>query len=186
MVFSPHDTCPHVQICYSNGEQCRHRKKERKMTKQQILVWLAPATRVVLGVMWVVAGATKVGKLGTTTQSIEAYEIFTYEWSRYLAHVIGPVEVLGGAMLVLGVLIPFCSIVSLTALTLFIVGLSQALARGLNIDCGCFGTSDLAGTSLDMWIAILRDIVFIGLTVFVWKCHASRKMSVEGLLTSRA
>lgn len=155
------------------------------MKKQQIFKWVAFLSRIGLGMLWIVTGTTKVGKIGSTTQSIEAYQIFTFEWSRFLAHIIGPVEIVGGVLLLVGCAISFCSIASISALTLFVVGLTQALLRGFSIDCGCFGAGDLAGSQLDMEIAILRDLVLIGLTWVVWKNSGSRKWSVDGYLSSR-
>lgn len=155
------------------------------MKKQQIFEWAAFLSRIGLGVIWIMAGASKIGKIGSTTQSIEAYQIFTFEWSRFLAHIIGPVEIIGGVLLLLGCAISFCSIVSISVLTLFIVGLTQAILRGFSIDCGCFGSGDLAGSQLDMVIAILRDFTLIGLTVLVWKNSGSRKLSIDGYLASK-
>lgn len=155
------------------------------MKNQQIFEWVAFLFRIGLGTLWIAAGTTKVGKIGSTTQSIEAYQIFTFEWSRFLAHIIGPVEIMGGVLLLLGCVISFCSIASISALALFVTGLTQALLRGLSIDCGCFGTGDLAGSQLDMGIAVLRDLVLIGLTWVVWKSSGSRKLSVDGYLSSR-
>ena len=155
------------------------------MKNQQIFEWVAFLSRIGLGTLWIVAGATKIGKIGSTTQSIEAYQIFTFEWSRFLAHIIGPVEIMGGVLLLLGCAISFCSIASISALVLFVTGLTQALLRGLSIECGCFGTGDLAGSQMDMIVAILRDFVLIGLTVLVWKSSGSRKLSVDGYLSSR-
>ena len=55
-------------------------------------------------------------------------------------------------------------------LLLFVVLITQAVARGLNIDCGCFGagaTSKLMAREVGM-IAILEDVIWLGMAVFVY------------------
>jgi hypothetical protein len=58
---------------------------------------------------------------------------------------------------------------------MFIVALSQALARGLGIACGCFdikGATD-AGES---WFALLRDIVLMVPIVWMYRKSEARPL----------
>lgn len=128
---------------------------------------IAPLCRVVLGAIWTVAGATKLGKIASTTQSIEAYQIFSFEWARFLATIIGPVEIIGGILLMLGVFVRACSAVSLVVLVIFVTGLVQALIRGLSINCGCFGTGGVAENRSAMYVALFRDVVLIAMNTYV-------------------
>jgi uncharacterized membrane protein YphA (DoxX/SURF4 family) len=55
-------------------------------------------------------------------------------------------------------------------LVMFIILISQAVLRGLNIDCGCFGsgaTSKLMARHVGL-TAILEDVVWLALAVFVY------------------
>ena len=89
--------------------------------------------------VWIEAGVHKLGKTLDMTQAIKGYDIFTPDWALYLATVIGPLEVIGGVLLLLGLFLRRSSIVATIVLLLFMVGIAQAWARGLDIDCGCFG-----------------------------------------------
>lgn len=151
--------------------------------KHHIWPYFPLIARIYLAIIWIMAGWTKIGNYAEVSQSIMAYEIFTPEWSMYLAHIIGPVELIGGLLLLIGAGIRYLAPISLTALVLFIIGLAQALARGINIDCGCFGTE--AGSTEDMVGAILRDIAFIALTLMVWLSKHSRKLSVDRVFTNQ-
>jgi putative oxidoreductase len=47
-------------------------------------------------------------------------------------------------------------------LAVFTAGLSSALARGIDLACGCFG-----GSSPATWSTVLRDLVLLALAVLV-------------------
>lgn len=118
-----------------------------------------------MAAVWLFSGFTKTGEIMTTTQSIQAYEIFTPEVSFFLAHLMGPLELAGGAFLALGLFLKPASWVANVVLVLFIVGISQAWLRGLEINCGCFGPGgDTTNYPLEYAWTIIRDIVFIFLT----------------------
>lgn len=131
-----------------------------------VLDVLSALARFGLAVMWIYSGSTKLGNHMTVTQSIEAYEIFTPYWSNLLANIIGPAEIAGGLILLLGIKIRPAGWVSLVVLVLFVIGLASAYHRGLQIDCGCFGPQpDSAGGDL-LW-TIVRDIGLIAVTLFM-------------------
>ncbi|WP_396122657.1 MULTISPECIES: MauE/DoxX family redox-associated membrane protein [unclassified Corynebacterium] len=135
-------------------------------TSGRVLDVFSALARFGLAAVWIFAGATKLGKHMTVTQSIEAYEIFTPHWSSLLASIIGPAELAGGLILLLGIKIRPAGWVSFGVLVLFVIGLSSAYSRGLQIDCGCFGPDpDSAGGDL-LW-AIARDIGLIAVTLFM-------------------
>jgi hypothetical protein len=47
-------------------------------------------------------------------------------------------------------------------MVVFIVAIGQAVARGLDIDCGCFGTTDAAQVGARR---IVEDFVFLALAM---------------------
>jgi len=56
-----------------------------------------------------------------------------------VGHLLPTLEVVVGAALVLGLLTRGAAVISGLLFIAFIVGISSAWARGLQIDCGCFG-----------------------------------------------
>ena len=59
------------------------------------------------------------------------------------------VEIVLGVLLVLGLFTRPVAIVSTLLMVAFIIGISQAWARGLTIDCGCFGGGGQIGAERD-------------------------------------
>lgn len=120
--------------------------------------------------VWMEAGVHKLGKTLDMTQAIKGYGIFTPEWAGYLATVIGPLEVIGGVLLLLGLFLRRSSIVATIVLLLFMVGIAQAWARGLDIDCGCFGyDAQNPDRGMDYAKTLLRDAAYLFLTVWTIK-----------------
>ena len=135
-------------------------------TSERVLDVLSALARFGLAVMWIVRGTTKLGNHMTVARNIEAYDIFTPYWSSLLANLIGPLELAVGLILLLGIKIRPAGWVSFGVLLLFVIGLSSAYARGLQIDCGCLAP-DPGNPSGDLLWGIIRDIGLIAVTLFM-------------------
>lgn len=134
--------------------------------KTLILDAISFISRFGLAITWIWAGIHKVGNVMETGQSIQAYQIFTTEWSVFLADIIGPLELAGGLILLIGVFFRQAGWVSTFVLVLFIIGIGQAWSRGLVIDCGCFGDQNLTDGGMDYLQTILRDVVLIAMSIW--------------------
>lgn len=130
----------------------------------------AALARFGLALMWIYSGYTKIGAHLDVTKSIEAYQIFTPYSSDLLARAIGPLELAGGLVLLLGIKLRWAGGVSIFVLVLFILGLWSAYSRGLEIDCGCFDPGAGASDPNDLLKAIWRDVALIAVTTFMlWR-----------------
>lgn len=109
------------------------------MSREQLLDGVGLVARLVLGGMLLVAGLLKVGDLTGSVQSVIAYELFPYEASRLIGTVLPVVEIALGALLVLGLFTRPAAALGGLLMVAFIIGVASAWARGLSIDCGCFG-----------------------------------------------
>ncbi|WJY90401.1 MauE/DoxX family redox-associated membrane protein [Corynebacterium confusum] len=141
----------------------------KKLDKSLILDLISAFARFFMAYIWIAAGVEKLNKHFTMTQTIEAYQIFTPEWSHYLAYLIGPLEIAGGVLLLLGLFMRPAVKVGIIVLVLFMIGIGQAWARGLDIDCGCFEV-DPANTDqvMDYVKTLGRDLFFLVLMVWIW------------------
>lgn len=141
----------------------------KKLDKSLILGLVSAFARFFMAYIWIAAGVEKLNKHFTMTQTIEAYQIFTPEWSHYLAYLIGPLEIAGGVLLLLGLFMRSAAKVGIIVLVLFMIGIGQAWARGLDIDCGCFEV-DPANTDqvMDYVKTLGRDLFFLVLMVWIW------------------
>src|SRR3712207_4914849 len=114
-------------------------------------------SRLVLGGVFVVAGATKIPDPGGLAASIRSYELPLPEWFISLsAHARPYLEVMLGLYLLAG-LFTKVTAWAMTGLTfLFLLALLQGALRGFEIDCGCFGSS--AAETSNLWLAAARDV----------------------------
>ena len=134
-------------------------------TRTRILDVVSFVARFYMAYIWISAGLSKIfDSTMNVTQTIQAYEIFTPQWSYVLAHLIGPLELAGGLLLLFGVYLRHSSIVAIVVLSLFIIGVSSAWMNGLEINCGCFGPEEAATNyELEYFQTIVRDLFYIAL-----------------------
>jgi uncharacterized membrane protein YphA (DoxX/SURF4 family) len=132
--------------------------------------WTGLVARLVVGGVWIYAGAIKLPDPDESVNAVRAYELLPGDTAVTVGHLLPILEVVVGAMLVLGVLVRGAAAVSALLFVAFIVGIVSVWARGIEIDCGCFGGGgyDPDATSKYPW-EIARDTGLLALSVFlVW------------------
>ena len=95
--------------------------------------------RVVVGLVWVVAGVLKLPDPNENVRAVRAYELLPESVVPVVGHALPVLEILVGVCLLLGLLTRVAAVVSVVLLAAFVFGISSVWARGLSIDCGCFG-----------------------------------------------
>ena len=116
-------------------------------------------TRLILGVVLIWAGAAKVTSPALSARAVRAYQILPYDLAGYVGYALPVVEVLVGLLLVIGLFTRASAVVGGLLMLAFIIGISSAWARGLSIDCGCFGGGGtIAAAQTQYPLEILRDI----------------------------
>jgi uncharacterized membrane protein YphA (DoxX/SURF4 family) len=95
--------------------------------------------RFVVGGVWLVAGLLKLPDPDENVRAVRAYELLPESMVPLVGHALPVVEILLGACLLLGLLTRGSAALSAVLLVGFIVGIGSAWARGLSIECGCFG-----------------------------------------------
>jgi uncharacterized membrane protein YphA (DoxX/SURF4 family) len=121
--------------------------------------------RLVLGGLFVYAGAVKVVDPLGFAQDIRNYRLVGQSLSFIAALLLPWLEILAGAFLVAGVWKRGAALVVTGLLVFFIVLTLVTMARGLDVDCGCFGSlSRKSG-----WGVVLEDLgmLFLGLFIFL-------------------
>jgi uncharacterized membrane protein YphA (DoxX/SURF4 family) len=124
--------------------------------------------RLVLGGVVLVAGLLKVGHLETSARSVRAYQLLPYDVAGYLGYGLPILEVAIGVLLILGLFTRFSAVVGGFLMVVFIIGIASAWARGLSIDCGCFGkggTIEASQTQYPQEIA--RDVGLLACAVWL-------------------
>jgi protein-disulfide isomerase len=119
--------------------------------------WIGTAARVFLGAVWIWAAVPKLREPRQFVQAVRAYDV-TPEWlSKAIGYGLPVLEFGLGILLVLGVVVRLAAGVSAALLVVFLIGVTQAAARGLKLDCGCFGGGGETVTT-HYTLDILRDI----------------------------
>ena len=101
--------------------------------------WLALAARLLLGSVFVVAGLLKLPDPAAAVRAVRAYELLPEGLVAPVAFGLPVVEVAVGLALLAGAFVRTSALGAAGLVVVFLVGVSSAWARGLQIDCGCFG-----------------------------------------------
>jgi uncharacterized membrane protein YphA (DoxX/SURF4 family) len=121
--------------------------------------WVGLLARLVLGVVLIVAGALKVGHLETSARSVRAYQLLPYDVAGGIGYGLPVLELAVGLLLVLGLFTRVSAVVGGVLMVVFIAGIASAWARGLSIDCGCFGKGGTIAASQTQYPQeIARDV----------------------------
>ena len=107
--------------------------------------WFGLVARLVTGGVWLVAGALKLPEPAESVRAVRAYDLLPEAVVPTVGHLLPVLEVVVGLCLVLGVLTRGMGVVSALLFLAFVVGIASAWARGLEIECGCFGGGGTRG-----------------------------------------
>lgn len=133
----------------------------------RIRPWLGTLARLVLGVVWIIAAYDKLGDPRKFVQAVRAYNA-TPEWlSEAIGYGLPVLEMCLGILLVVGIATRIASAVSGALFLVFLVGIIQAAARGLQLECGCFGGGGTTTAGTTYTLDILRDVGLLILAVFL-------------------
>lgn len=141
--------------------------------------WLAILFRVVLGGIFLYAGLVKSQDPEGFAQAIYNYRILPGRLINPTTILLPWVEIVMGAALLLGFWVQGASLLASAFLGVFALALFANLARGLDIDCGCFSTTQ-SGSGNTAWY-LLRDILLMSLALHVFIFDRG-KVSLAGLL----
>ncbi|MEH1127630.1 MauE/DoxX family redox-associated membrane protein [Micromonospora sp. CPCC 206061] len=136
---------------------------------QMVQPWLGTLARLGLAAVWLVAGGTKVGDLAASGRAVNAYDVMPYDVAKVVGAALPFVEIALGLLLLAGLATRVAAGISAALLVVFIAGIASAWARGLQIDCGCFGSGGqlAAGQSPTYGPEIARDLGFLVLAGFL-------------------
>jgi uncharacterized membrane protein YphA (DoxX/SURF4 family) len=106
---------------------------------KKYLPWIGLISRLILGGVLLVAGLLKYQYLDKSQMAVRAYELLPISLANVLGIILPFIEIAVGILLVLGAATRISALFGGILMFAFIIGISQAWARGLSIDCGCFG-----------------------------------------------
>ncbi len=149
--------------------------RERLQPLAGLLIRLAAAG------IWLTAGGAKLAGLEHFHAQVDQYRLLPAALEAPFAYTLPFVEVLVGLYLLVGLLTRVAAIGACLLMVLFLVAQAQAWARGLSLDCGCFG--GLARERVGLG-TMLRD-VGLGLPTLVLAFRPARLLSLDRTLLGR-
>lgn len=113
------------------------------------------AIRLFFGFIFIFASITKITDPEGFSHAIYNYKLMPDVLINFLAIAFTWIELVAGLLLIFGISVKENSAILSGLLVVFIIAITISLLRGLNIDCGCFGTA--GGTKVGM-LKILENI----------------------------
>jgi len=138
-------------------------EKQPKMGQERIIVH-SLAFRLIVSVVLLYAAIPKILNPLYFSLQIEAYEIVGAGVSRVIAIILPWIELIAGLCLLSGFWLRASAFLASVLFSIFMVAIAQALIRGLNIECGCFGPLGKESVSLDL---LAHDIFFMLLSTAI-------------------
>ena len=126
---------------------------------------LTLSTRFILGGVFVYASFDKILHPAAFAEAVYNYQILPDNLVNLTAIVLPCLELVLGIFLIINVWIPGTVVMCNLLLITFIGALLFNMARGLNINCGCFSTTAVE-SSMNV-LTVLRDTSFLAMAVYL-------------------
>ena len=163
-------------------------------SRTAVFLWVSTVARVALGAILVTAGALKAIDPQSSVAAVRAYELLPDGLETIVGWALPFAEIALGLLLIAGIATRVIALVSAGLLVIFILAVISAAARGLSIDCGCFGGGgEVAAGQTAYGVEIARDLGFLMLALWlVWHPdsrfalgHSDREVHVEEVSDGR-
>ena len=109
------------------------------MASERVRDIVGTLARLGLAAVFLVSGTLKAIDPDATYVAVRAYDVLPKAGVALVAAVLPWLEIVLGVLLLLGVATRAVATIGAGLLMMFVAGVTQAWARGLSIDCGCFG-----------------------------------------------
>ena len=120
--------------------------------------------RVVMGVVFIAAALAKIGDVAAFSTQIHNFRMMPVGLENLVAMTLPWIELLAGLSLLLAIRPRSGGLIVTVLMAFFLVAVAVALGRGLDIECGCFGTADgtRVGISKLSQNLVMLILAFIG------------------------
>ena len=126
-------------------------------------------SRVILGTIFIWAAVGKIGHAELFADVIDSYWILPYYLVNIVAITLPWIEFLCGISLIIGFRTRGSALLVSFMLMVFLIAIGINIARGIDMDCGCFGLGgDGKGLTEALWI----DLVLLMLGLQVLRFHS--------------
>jgi uncharacterized membrane protein YphA (DoxX/SURF4 family) len=131
--------------------------------------WATLAARILLGVVLLLAGYLKAKSPAQAQMAVRAYKLLPISIANIFGLSLPWLEIGAGILLIVGIAVRYAALFGGLLMLLFVAAISQAWARGLSIDCGCFGGGGQVAAGHTKYLQeILRDLGLTLSAVFLY------------------
>ena len=133
--------------------------------------------RLALGGVLLYAGYQKATDLTTFIWTVEDYQVLPKAWAGVYGRVLPFGEMVVGALLILGLSPRLSGALAGLLILSFMIAMGQALVRGIELNCGCFGET----TDPLTWWTVARDLPFLLGSAIVYRWGNRSTISLRSL-----
>lgn len=121
--------------------------------------------RLLLGGLFLYAGLVKAADMTAFARDVANYQVLPYRWNYLVAATLPYVEFLAGLLLVANRRVRPAALVTGGLTAVFMLVLVSVVARGLDIDCGCFRSGGHTSAVQALW----RDTGLLLLSIVTYR-----------------
>lgn len=130
--------------------------------------------------MFLASAVGKIADPASFADSVAAYRILPNFLINPFAMVLPWVEVFIGLSLINGVAVSGGALLAIALNFVFLVAVASAMARGLDIECGCFTVAK----SKVGWELMARDLILLGMSLMLFFGNALREKGSDKVAPS--
>jgi putative oxidoreductase len=130
--------------------------------------WLAFIVRLYMGWLFAEASIRKIANPASFALDVATYQLLPLYLVNAFAIVVPWVELVAGALLLVGVRVRAAALLVVGMMVAFMVALGWALHLGLDMTCGCFASQGAAGEDPISGWTMVRDGVWLALGLYVF------------------
>ncbi len=135
------------------------------MNRARLRNWTVTLCRVILAAVFIFAAIGKIQRPEEFASAIAGFRILPMPLVNIAAITMPWVELLTGIAVLIPAFIQSSALIMVAMNAAFITAALLAIARGLDIECGCFSLSR-AHETVGWWL-VVRDVVFLAMCLIV-------------------
>ncbi len=152
--------------------------RDRRAIDRRAVAWVGFAIRLAAAGIWIAAGAAKLPDIRSFQIIVSRYGILPASLAGPFAWALPFVEIGVGLYLAAGLFVRASAVAGTFLFAVFLSAQGYAWARGLTLDCGCFGTVVQSTVGP---LTMLRDLS-LGVPTFVMAAFPARALSLDNRL----
>ncbi|OGJ87444.1 MAG: hypothetical protein A2268_14800 [Candidatus Raymondbacteria bacterium RifOxyA12_full_50_37] len=138
------------------------------MTRNKLVPVSCLIVRFYLGAVFLAACYHKILNPYAFAIDVATYDILPLSLVNLMTVALPWVELLAGLLVISGVAVRPSVLMMGGMMIMFIIALSLALSRGLDMSCGCFASADVEAAI--SWKTLVRDLFWTALCAYVYFC----------------